>query len=244
MKYLGYILVVILIVLSCEKPESRNCFKGNGEIKSIEIALDSIQEFRLYKGIKYNFYQDSLRKLVIRGGGNVVNLISVDQSNYITEIHNDNKCHFLRANSLPLEIDIHYPSYSKIYSESSDSLIFMDTIISNLLDIQLRDGAGTLKLNVNVNQLNLTVSYGVGEYIVGGITNNARLVIQNLGRGNALNLTSNNLYIYQNSNADLLVNFENSIVKVDFYGNGDVKYIGIPLSLNINGSGEGEVVTY
>ena len=50
--------------------------------------------------------------------------------------------------------------------------------------------------------------------------------------------------IYQNSNADLLVNLDSAEVDVLFYGNGNVRFTGVPDSLNVEGVGEGEVINY
>jgi hypothetical protein len=241
-----YFLIILfgLLFFACKKADERKCYKSFGEVIESEYPIDSVQEFKLYKKIKYKFYQDTLRKIVVRTGENMQNFIDVSTKDYITTINNYNKCNFLRSNDKIVEVDIHYPHYNKIYAEPSDSMVFVDTLRGNYTNIHLRDGGGTLKLNVNMNQIQIGISYGAGNFIIGGQANYAHLSIQNLAYGDALNLQTNNLSIYHNSNNDLQTNFDSSKVKVLFYANGDVRFVGEPLSLSVEGVGDGEVIHY
>ncbi len=243
MKQFTYILILVL-AFSCKKANERKCFKSYGENSEIEYALDSVQEFKLYKNIKYRFYQDTLRKVVVRGGNNLLDLINVTSESYITQINNQNNCNFLRDNDKLMEVDIHYPYYHKIYAEPTDSMVFVDTLRGDYTNIEVRNGGGVLKLSVDMNHISLVVSYGTGSYIVDGRSKYANLAVQNLGFGNALNLDSKFLRIYQASNNDILVNTDSADVDVLFGGNGDVRFIGEANSLDIEGFGDGEVITY
>lgn len=244
MKLILYISVLVLLVIGCKKSEDRTCYKGYGELTELEYDLDSVEEFKLYKNIKYRFYQDSAKKIVVRTGTNMVNLIDVQSDGYVTSIHNYNRCGFLRDADKLVEVDIYYPHYKSIYAEPTDSIIFMDTLRGDKVNWHLRDGGGTLLLNVDVNHIVLSVSYGVGNYVVAGESKYANLSIQNRGRGDALNLKAKYISIYHNSAADLLVNLDSAEVDVLFYANGDVRFTGVPDSLNVEGVGEGEVITY
>ena len=210
----------------------------------IEIKLDSVQEFKLYGGIVYKFYQDTLKKVSIKGGENVISFIDVDSDNYITSIHNKNSCNFLRDYDDKIIVEIHYPHYKTIYGEPTEPMTFVDTLVGDFTNIILRNGGESLSLNAKMNHLVLNVSFGTGSINVNGKVNLLSLTTHNLGRINALGIESKEINIYQASNADMLVNFKNSKVKVRFHGNGDVKYTGIPNELNISGEGDGEVISY
>jgi len=60
--------LIIFVFSSCKKAENRPCFKSFGDLSELEISIDSVQKFELYGGLVYNFYQDTLRKIVIKGG--------------------------------------------------------------------------------------------------------------------------------------------------------------------------------
>ena len=244
MKLIIYISFILIIVSACKKPSDRPCYKSFGEASEKEIPLDSVNRFELYKNIKYRFYQDTLKKVVVRGGKNMLNLIDVQTLDYTTTINNNNKCNFLRDADKMIEVDIHYPTYYKIYAEPTDSIIFMDTLKGDYTAIELRNGGGVLDLTVDMNHISLSVSFGVGSYVVRGKSKYSNLSIQNMGRGDALGLKTKYISVYQNSNNDLYANFDSSEVKILYYANGDVFYSGIPDSLSITGVGDGQVLPY
>ena len=239
-----FLFVMILFFSSCKKSQDRRCFKSYGNIAELEVDIDSIQEFKLYGGIVYNFYQDTLRKLVIRGGENVISFIDVTQENYEVSINNLNSCDFLRDYDDKITVDIHYPHYTSIYAEPTEKMRFVDTLSGNQTKIELRNGGESLDLNVDVNRLFLNVSYGTGIINVYGRTGFLKLATQNLGRINALGIKADNMFIYQNSITDMSVNFDSTNVKIHFNGNGDIRFVGIPNLVEITGNGEGEVISY
>jgi len=239
-----FVISIFVLLLGCKKTEDRPCYKSFGDVVEKEIALDSVNKFELYKNIKYRFYQDSTKKIVVRGGKNMVNFVDIRTLDYVTSINNLNKCNFLRNSDKLMEVDIHYPTYNSIYAEPTDSIIFMDTLKGDFTKIELRNGGGVLDLTVDMNHISLSVSFGVGSYVVKGRTKYSNLSIQNMGRGDALGLTSNFISIYQNSSNDLYSNFDSAEVKILYYANGDVFYSGTPDSLSISGVGDGEVLPY
>jgi hypothetical protein len=245
MKVIISILILSTIcIASCKKSKDRGCFKSSGDVTELEVSIDSIQKFRLFKGIVYNFYQDTLRKLVIKGGDNVIGFIDVTQGNYEVSINNLNSCDFLRDYDDKITVDIHYPHYTSIYAEPTEPMRFMDTLTGNQIKIELRNGGESLDLNVDVNRLLLNVSFGAGRINVYGRTGFLKLATQNLGRINALGIKADDMFIYQNSTTDMPVNFDSTNVKVHFKGNGDVRFVGVPNVLEVTGDGDGEVITY
>lgn len=239
MRYFFSILFLTLLI-SCKKAEDRKCFKSFGEMSEIEIPLDSTNEFRLSKRIKYNFYQDSLKKVVVRAGENMLNFIEVNTSDYITTIENQNNCNFIRGYDKIVEVDVHYPVYHRIYSESSDSVVFKNKITGKQLSIEIRNGAGVVDVDVDVDDVAISVSYGVGSYILKGRSNSAVISLQNKGRGDATEFSAKKIRIYQNSSNDLKVKLDSSEVNVLINGNGDILYLGTPDTVSFLGQGDSQ----
>lgn len=237
-------IILLVIVFACKKAEDRRCTKSFGEITEQIYPLDSVQEFKLYKGMKFRFFQDTLKQIVVRGGQNLQNFISISNDHYITTIENKNTCNFLRKKDNIMEVDIHYPHFHKIYAEPSDSMIFMDTLRGDYTNIHLRNGGGTLKLNVNMTQISVGISFGVGNFIIGGQAEKSSLSIQNSAYGDALNLQSKDLFIYQNSSNDILTNFDSATVKVAMYASGDILYKGTASSIVVDSVGDGQILKY
>jgi hypothetical protein len=234
--------VLFLFVISCKKKDERSCLKSFGADTELEFPLDSIKEFRLYKNISYYFFQDTLRKVIVKGGQNVVNFIRLQTADHILSITNENKCHFLRDFDHKIQVEIHYPFYSDIYSETNDSVIFQDTISADQLHVQQVLGGGGIRLCVNTKQLILEATHGVGNYKVTGQAQYADLRIQTNGSGDASGLKCPLFDIDLNSSGNLLVNLDSAKASVLIRGTGNVIYSGTPDSLIITKNGDGAVV--
>ncbi|MBK8925598.1 MAG: DUF2807 domain-containing protein [Crocinitomicaceae bacterium] len=138
------ICILILAIVSCKKSEERSCIKSTGELTSDTIPLDSVYEFRLYKNIRYEIFQDSDREIIIHGGKNVVGFIEVSNESGIVSVNNRNKCNFFRKSEDIPTVEIHYPNLKQFYFESSDSVYFHDTIYADTLMVEMRQGGGSL----------------------------------------------------------------------------------------------------
>lgn len=236
--------LISVFVISCKKSEDRVCFKSKGDQTTLEIPLDSVHSFKLYKNIRYRIFQDTLRKVVIKGGSNVVNLIDVENDNGTVSIHNKNKCNFLRKSEDYIEVEVHYPHLKRFYIEPSDSVIFENTITGDSLMIELREGGGSARLNVDVNFLAINVSYGTADYVLSGTANNAEVKIQNNGFADASQFNAGNIFVYNNSTGDLKINLENSYALVIIEATGNVYHAGQANSSTLQLIGDGEFIEY
>ncbi|MEO9532123.1 MAG: DUF2807 domain-containing protein [Crocinitomicaceae bacterium] len=236
--------VCLLFLIACEKPENRKCWKSEGDQATLEIGLDSVNSFRLEKNIKYHLYESSEKKIVIHGGSNMVNQIGLSYLDGELTVSNENKCHFLRNAERYLEVEIYYPTYNRVYLEPSDSVIFHGTFYSDTLLLEMRYGGGTLILDVDNDYTSIVASEGTGNYVLSGHSNQSEIKIQHNGFGDASGFTSNYMFAYQNSTADLNINAEGCSVNALIQGSGDIYYKGTPTGLSLSGSGGGKLIQY
>jgi len=235
-------IVLVLLFFSCKKAEDKTCFKSYGDPAAIEIPLDSVSEFRLYKNITYHVYQDTMRKLIVKGGENMIKHVLVENDSSILSITNENNCNFLRDFDKKTIVEIHYPFYSKIYSEANDSLIFMNTIVADLLYIEQAQGGAGVRIDVDVNHIVMLASLGVANFVISGSTNYADLRVQTNASGDARNLVANHYLVYNNSTGDIYVDLDSADAGVTIKGTGNVIYSGTPDSLNLVKTGDGDLI--
>lgn len=235
-------IAILCMLFSCKKATERTCLKSNGEESLIEIPLDSVANFMLYKNLNYHIYQDTLRKVIIRGGSNIIPLVEVKNISGELSIRNNNKCNFLRDYDKRIQVEIHYPFYKRFYSETEDSLIFEDTICSPYLYVDQAMGGGTVRLHIEGGTLILLARNGVGSFEVSGEVNHADLRIQSGAIGNARELKSPIYELDQNSTGNLYVNLDSAQAIVAMKGTGDVIYTGDPDSIIVNQTGVGAVI--
>ena len=236
------LLLLLFFNVACKKANDRRCFKSTGNKVEIEIPLDSTNHFKLYKNLKYYIVQDSLQKVIIRGGENVVGFVDVVTEDFVTSVRNTNSCNFLRDAEAIIEVEIHYPHPKRFYIEPSDSVIFKNTISCDSLIVDIRDGGGSARLDVNVGFLYINVSHGTADYTLTGNANNAEVKIQNNGFADASAFNAPAIFLYHNSTGDLKINLENSSGLVLINGTGNVLYTGMGLALELQQNGSGKFV--
>lgn len=242
MKYFFIISLLSLMIFSCKKSSVRSCFKSYGDETQIEYDLDSVDRFKLYKNIRYHIYQDTLRKVIIKGGENVIGLVELEYDSTSLSITNKNKCNFLRDFDNQIVVEIHYPFYKWIYSETDDSLVFKDTIHSNYLYVDQFLGGGKVILNTQADVLVMNASNGVGSYTLGGHADYADLRVQAGASGDATQLTSYSYLLDQNSTGDLKVNLDSAAANIKIKGTGNVIYTGDPDTIILTKTGDGELI--
>ena len=241
-RLIGFIALMMFTLMACKKAEERSCWKSYGEMAELEIPLDSVNSFQLYKNLKYRFFQDDSRKIVVKGGSNVIGKVEVMTDNYVTTVKNTNSCNFLRDSDKKIEVEIHYPHFKDIHVEPSDSVIFEETITGDSLFFEMRNGGGSAVLDVDLNFLRINVSHGAGDYKLSGSANRAEVKIQNNGFADASHFNAASLFLFQNSTADLYINLVGSSVLLKLEGTGDVYYSGNYFLLSREGNGSGEFI--
>lgn len=237
-----WLFLLGMLFFSCKKSEERTCMKSSGLSDSIEIPIDSVQKFYLYKNLRYRIIQDDTRKIIVRGGANVIPHISVTNDNGFLSVHNLNRCNFLRKSEDVVEVEIHYPNLKDFYFECSDSVIFENTITGDSLFVEVREGGGSMVLDVQVDFLKINVSYGTGDYTLSGNANNAEVKIQNNGFADASQFNASSIFVYSNSTGNLQVNLQNSQALVVLEGTGNIFYTGNPYALVLDKVGSGELI--
>lgn len=237
------IFVVGLLMIGCKKPHERRCYKSNGEQDSLVYSIDAIYQLDLGNRIRYRIFQDSSNQIVVHGGKNVIPFVEINQEVDTLRVRNQNRCAFLRNKEEFIQVDIHCPDYHVFRCDITDSLLFIDTIVSEKLDIKLTEGGGYMELNVEVNQLKLDVTDGVTNFKLGGIvTGTSAIHLKVLSYGDARGLISENYLISNNSTGDFYVNLDQAYSVVKVWGTGDVFYTGEPDSLIVDKTGDGNCI--
>jgi len=237
-----WVLGVIFVLISCEKPADRTCLKMNGAYAELEISLDSVRHFHLNKNLKYRLYQDDTRKIIIKGGENLIQHIEVDNRDHVLYVDNRNKCRFLRDARENVEVEIHYPFYKTIFVDATDSVVFMNKITGDYFGVEMRNGGGSLIANVDVHEISMVVSHGAGDFNLGGKADIAELKVQNNGTGNAINFRSEYVYIYQNSTASMFIDLDGSSALIVIDGTGNVFHSNEAANIEREGQGSGQIL--
>ncbi len=240
MKY--FVIISMLVVLSCKKTEDRSCFKAYGGLVTKELNLSDFEKVYMGPHLKYELVQDTVNKVLLIGGKNLLNFIETDVESGKLSVRNNNKCNFLRSYDKKVTAVIHFKKLINIEFEGTEKVTCRNQLQSDYFTLSIRDGAGEFNLNLNAISLNIDVSHGWGNFVASGNVNYLRVNAQSNGYGSTYQMNvSDSLHVISNSSELLKVNTSNCQFRGQTHQNGDIWYIGTPTVLEFNKYGDGDL---
>lgn len=233
----------LTLIFSCKKSENRACFKFSGETKTIERSFTKIDTLYLYKNIVYELIQSTENKIEITGGKNLVNFINLELKGGGISISNLNKCAFLRSYKKKVTVKIYASDLKYIYSESSENISSGNTLTYPYLDILIRDGAGTLSLDVENHSLQIDITSGWGNFELRGSTNYLGVFCRTGSFCDTRDLFVNiSCFAFSKSTGDMYINANNCVLEAYVENSGNIFYSGEPSSITKTITGKGQLI--
>jgi hypothetical protein len=132
---------------------------------------------------------------------------------------------------------------SYVEFEGTKPLVSENQITGNNLTLVIRDGAGLVDLDLDYNNVNVTVTNGWGNFDLSGSTGTLIMNIRNNGFGSTYNLNvTNSMDIISNTAGLLKLNTQGADCNIQLQSTGDVWYIGTPNTLNASELGDGALI--
>lgn len=239
------LLLVSFLVFSCKKPENRTCFKLLGSETTKEISLASFDRLDLREHVKYVLIQDSLDKVVLKGGKNLLNLIEVKSESGLLTIENKNRCGFLRNAKKVVVAEIHFTKLVNIRFIGTEPLTNEGTIQTDYFTFYSRDGAGDVILDLNAIEINAEANHGWCNFTLTGTTQKARICAKSNSYCDVTGLAvTDSLYVASETVGDIKVNANNLVIYGYITQSGNILYKGTPLGVDVLLNGTGVVKAF
>lgn len=220
---------ILIASFACKKAEDRRCIKSIGEDAVKELIVDQFDRIYLKEHIHYTLVQDTIEKVVIKGGKNLLNFIDVQVIDGRLEIQNENKCSFLRSYDREVEVEIHFKELINIHYEGTETLTNKGTLELGWLVVLIRDGAGPVNLRFNAEAVFTTISHGWGDFTYSGNVGYANLNVKSNGYCDTYGLqVSDSITVVSNTPGTVKVNANNALFKAEIGGSGDIWFKGSP----------------
>jgi len=241
--YWIYILLISSILFSCKKAEDRSCLKFVGDESTKIIALEKIDSLYLYDNIEYTLVPDNENFIELKGGKNLLNHIEYLNYDDKLEVRNNNKCNFLRSYKKKVKAFIHVKEIKYIHFEGAEKLTNQDTLKSGELRLVIRDGAGPVELTVENSYMSAAITHGWGDFTLHGTTLTAFLNCSTNSFCNTTDLkVANDLKVFSNTGGNMVVNADGTDFNATIKRNGDILYTGVPNSIEVENTGDGELI--
>lgn len=234
---------VVFLLIGCKKPEDRTCWKSHGKEVTKEIMLPSFSRLYLHEHMEFVLVQDSIEKITITGGENMLNFIEATVTDGLLDIQNKNKCSFLRSYKKKIIVEIHFKSLINILFQGTLPLTNRGVLKFDWLTFLLKDGAGSVNLNLEAESLHATISHGWGDFTFSGKTKKANITVRSNGFCDTYGLeVSDVLTVISKTPGAVKVNADGSKIKAQIDADGNIYYIGSPAMIELNRYGNGNLM--
>ncbi|MDD5570741.1 MAG: DUF2807 domain-containing protein [Bacteroidales bacterium] len=242
-KSLLLILFLFTFFLSCKKENRCDCFKGTGSIVKESREAGDFYSVKVYDNINLILTQDTVNKIIVEAGENLLSNIKTETSNNNLTITNDNKCNWVRSFKKPVNVYLNIKCVSYIECRNSGYITTTNTIATpDSFRIDGWNSSGSIKLTINTKKSFIRMHTGAQDVIIDGSVDENYMYAAGNAFIDCRNLIANNTVINHRCSGDFFVYGKNSIGG-DFTGNGNLYYFGNPTLINIkHPSGKGKVI--
>ena len=237
------LFILLLIICSCKKAEDRKCWKFSGNSMETKVSLENFDELEIRSHLIVNLIQDSINYAIIKGGENVVGLVSADIQQGKLILNNNNKCNYLRDGKKKITVDVHFVSVKKIIYYGSETLKSVGKIIAPILAVDIKETSGTVYLEVDAQEFSLSAEPSWANFVLSGFAKMARLSIKGNAYGDARGLKVHDKLLCSSRTAgNIYVNGDVSLLKCETLGSGNVYYTNSPGNIEWNDYSKGKLL--
>jgi len=239
-KKIYYIVLILMLLHSCSKPNESPCWKSNGNTISITQSLDqSINSIELKDDVNLILINDSMDFLTIEGPENLVEFIDIISSNEKIIISNSNRCDFLRS-PLPINVYYHYSDLKNI-ELSGYGTLSNHGLIQHNININAFEALSNIALELQNDTTILTLMKGSIDVSLKGASNYLYGYTSGYGPFKADSLLCSTAHGHSTGLGDFYLNATSSLI-IELRSMGDFYYYGNPIITNFTQTGTGKII--
>ncbi|MEM9075677.1 MAG: head GIN domain-containing protein [Bacteroidota bacterium] len=234
-----YVLISVVLALSCNGENVPDCFQNSGDLVRVEVDLPDFSTITVFEKLNLVLRQGVEQRVEIESGEFLLNEISAEVQDGRLIVRNENGCNFVRDFGLST-IYVTSPNITEIRS-STGLLISSDGVLSypnlrllaeSFINTESETTDGSFDLALDVEQISITVN-GIAFFRLRGAAENLSVVIAaGDSRIEAENLVAENVSLDHRGTNNVFVNPQQSLTGV-IRGTGDVISINRPETVNV-----------
>jgi len=238
--FIVYCLFCFLFI-SCERENMLDCVKSTGNITLQERFVGNFSNISLEDNINLIIKQDTVNKIIIEAGKNLLGLINTEVKNNFLHISNKNKCNWVRRYDKTINAYVSIIKLDTIKYYGYGNIYCTDTLKNNLFHIDVHDGAGTIDLTIKAYESRIKIHTGPPTINIRGNTIISFVYQFGTGTIQAGNLKSDYTYLRNYGTNDCYINVSKELeAKINDIGN--VYYTGDPYSIKTEYTSSGKLI--
>jgi len=232
----------LLINLGCEK-DGGNCMKSSGEIILQERDISAFDSIEVYDYVNLFISQDTIYKIVVESGKNIIGGIETTVENRNLVIRNNNSCNWVRSYDKPINVYISTPDLWKIYYNSSGNITSLNTITTDSIKVEVWGGCGKIDLRLDSYMGFFYLQIGTADIILSGTCGIVSVYSGDFGLIDARNLNTAFAFVSNQSSNDCYIQVHEEFSAV-IQSIGNIYYTGSPKKIETTIEGSGSVIAF
>ena len=226
----------MMSIVSCSS--GGKCFSNSGPVVFQERPVSTIDSIDLADNVDLVITQDSVEKITVEAGSNIISGITTDIVDRQLNIRNLNTCNWLRSYDKPIRVHVSVKRLRKISYNSAGNVSTGNTLRFDSLKVEVWGGCGTIDLDVDLGKGAFALNMGTVDYNLHGRCDIADFFLSDLGLIQAKDLKTRYCSVTSKGTNDCYVNVEVSLYAI-IQNIGSVYYTGDPQTVGgkITGSG-------
>jgi hypothetical protein len=240
-----FLVIMILLFInffSCNDADPLDCFKSTGKIERVERSISDFTSILLKDNVNLILRQADKNKLEVEGGSKLLpKIFTTVNDEGVLEISNENSCNWVRSYDKPLIVYLDFITLDTLEYRSIGDVTNIDTIRMDTIVVDVREGAGTIAMNVHAFKVNTNLHYGTATIVMSGISTLSFDYLVGFGKIDNSSLISSQVYLENKSSNNIYVN---SVLTLEATINniGNVYYKGNPPNILVGGTGSGKLI--
>ncbi|MFK5857371.1 MAG: head GIN domain-containing protein [Bacteroidota bacterium] len=241
-KYLLIPILAVVFFASCKKGAVTDCFYSTGNIETETRSVHDFNSLLLRDNVNLVLKKSDSNYIVVEAGSNLINGIITDVSESgILEIRNDNNCNWIRSFETPIFVYLNYIDIDSIEYRSIGDITTVGTLVTDSLWIMAHEGAGLIKMELDVDLLHCSLHYGTMDIVLSGKSGLSYVYSSGFGLINMVDIESGFIYVNNRSSNNMYVRSEKHLsATIESIGN--IYYAGNPSTVIFDKTGTGELI--
>ncbi|MCC7303419.1 MAG: DUF2807 domain-containing protein [Bacteroidia bacterium] len=229
-----------LSFFGCSPQERWDCVKGTGDEITELRDVSPFSEIYLENKIDVELVQDSVYRVEITGGKNLMPKILATSDGKVLHIREENKCDFMRTYKRRIRVKVHVTGLKKILHEGTGELTSKSTFRADTIDL-IVSNAGNIQLDLQADKV-LTHMGRTGDITLTGSCGEHACYAMGNGFLEADGLQTNYTWMHWNCTGNARVR-ASSLLHARLFWTGDVSYTGGPVVIS-EVLGTGKLLAY
>lgn len=226
----SFIAIALLLLSACNKSSAPDCFKKTGEESTESRNPGSFNELQVYSDIDVDLVQDSLYRIELEGGKNLLPKIVTSNDGRVLTIDNGNSCNFVRGYKKRIRLTVYVPSIKIIRNKGVGQIRIPDDFSQDRLEVYT-DGVGDVRVGGQYAELILS-SGAHGDIYARATADKCYLYVNATNYVRAEDLRSPYVVVQQNGFGDCYLGLsQTNRFEYSINNSGNIYYNGDPAQL-------------